>query len=157
MRILLIGEYSNVHWTLAEGLRSIGHQVIVVSNGDFWKDYPRDISLVREETRLSGIKYLLRFLTIMPKLRGFDVVQVINPMFLELKAERILPIYKYLRKHNKTMFCFWAVSVWITIGLIHAQTRSLYDIVISILVIPYAQTVMLLLNKKTGLEQQRKH
>ena len=104
MRILLIGEYSNVHWTLAEGLRSIGHQVIVVSNGDFWKDYPRDISLVRGETRLSGIKYLLRFLTIMPKLRGFDVVQVINPMFLELKAERILPIYKYLRKHNKTMF-----------------------------------------------------
>lgn len=103
MRVLLIGEYSNVHWTLAEGLRSIGHQVTVVSNGDFWKDYPRDISLVRGETKLSGIKYLLRFLTIMPKLRGFDVVQVINPMFLELKAERILPIYKYLRKNNKTM------------------------------------------------------
>ena len=40
MRILLIGEYSNVHWTLACGLRQLGHQVTVLSNGDFWKDYP---------------------------------------------------------------------------------------------------------------------
>ena len=45
MRILLIGEYSNVHATLAEGLRALGQQVTVVSNGDFWKDYPRDIDL----------------------------------------------------------------------------------------------------------------
>ena len=48
MKILLIGEYSNVHWTLAEGLRSLGHTVCVISNGDFWKDYKRDISLVRK-------------------------------------------------------------------------------------------------------------
>ena len=38
------------------------------------------------------------------RLRGFDVVQLINPMFLELKARRILPIYNYLRKHNGKMF-----------------------------------------------------
>ena len=56
MKILLIGEYSNVHWTLAEGLRSLGHTVCVVSNGDFWKDYRRDISLVREYTKLGGMK-----------------------------------------------------------------------------------------------------
>jgi hypothetical protein len=36
MKILLIGEYSNVHWTLAEGLRALGHQVTVVSDGDRW-------------------------------------------------------------------------------------------------------------------------
>ena len=47
MRILLLGEYSNVHWTLAEGLRALGHEVCVVSNGDYWKDYHRDVSLVR--------------------------------------------------------------------------------------------------------------
>ena len=47
MRILLLGEYSNVHWTLAEGLRALGHEVCVVSNGDYWKDYRRDVSLVR--------------------------------------------------------------------------------------------------------------
>lgn len=35
MKILLMGEYSNVHWTLAEGLRTLGHDVTVLSNGDF--------------------------------------------------------------------------------------------------------------------------
>lgn len=37
----------------------------------------------------------------MPKLRGYDIVQLINPMFFELKAERILPIYHFLRRHNR--------------------------------------------------------
>ena len=41
MKILLLGEYSNVNNTLARGFRQLGHQVTVASNGDFWKDYPR--------------------------------------------------------------------------------------------------------------------
>ena len=101
MRILLLGEYSNVHATLAKGLRTLGHEVTVLSNGDFWKNYPRDIDLVRTYTKLGGISYLLRLLRILPRLKGYDIVQLINPMFLELKAERIFPIYHYLRKHNK--------------------------------------------------------
>lgn len=101
MKILLLGEYSNVHATLAEGLRQLGHVVVVASNGDFWKDYPRDISLVRHCGKLGGIELMLKAWSLLPVLRGFDVVQLISPMFLELKAGRILPIYKYLRKHNK--------------------------------------------------------
>ena len=101
MRILLIGEYSNVHWTLACGLRQLGHQVTVLSNGDFWKDYPRDLSLVRRPGWWGGLCYLMRLCTLLPRLRGYDVVQLINPMFLELKAERILPVYRYLRRHNR--------------------------------------------------------
>lgn len=31
MKILLIGEYSNVHNTLARGLRELGHTVTVIS------------------------------------------------------------------------------------------------------------------------------
>lgn len=104
MRILLIGEYSNVHWTLAEGLRALGHTVTVLSNGDFWKNYPRDISLVRKPTKLGGVIYMLRLLRVLPRLRGYDVVQLINPMFLELRAERLFPIYRYLRRHNKKVF-----------------------------------------------------
>ena len=115
MKILLIGEYSNVHWTLAEGLRALGHEVCVVSNGDFWKDYRRDISLVREYTRLGGIRYLLKLYALLPRLRGYDVVQLINPMFLELKAERIAPIYSYLKKHNKKVFlgAFGMDAYWV--------------------------------------------
>ena len=50
MKILLIGEYSNVHWSLAEGLRQLGHQVTVVSDGDGWKNYPRDVDITRQST-----------------------------------------------------------------------------------------------------------
>ena len=101
MKILLLGEYSNVHATLAEGLRKLGHQVTVLSNGDFWKNYPRDINLIRKPGKLGGMLYLAKLLTNVHKLRGYDIVQLINPMFLELKAERIFPIYRYLRRHNK--------------------------------------------------------
>ena len=101
MKILLRGEYSNVHATLAEGLRKVGHHVTVLSNGDFWKNYPRDIDLVRKPGKLGGIMYMIKLYTIVHKLRGYDIVQLINPMFLELKAECIFPIYQYLRKHNK--------------------------------------------------------
>ena len=101
MKILLLGEYSNVHATLAEGLRKLGHEVTVLSNGDFWKNYPRDIDLVRKPGKLGGIAYMARLYAILPKLRGYDIVQLINPMFLELKAERILPIYRYLKKYNR--------------------------------------------------------
>ena len=101
MKILLMGEYSNVHATLAEGLRKLGHHVTVLSNGDFWKNYPRDIDLVRKPGKLGGIMYMMKLYTIVHKLRGYDIVQLINPMFLELKAERIFPIYQYLRKYNK--------------------------------------------------------
>ena len=115
MKILLLGEYSNVHWTLAEGLRTLGHEVCVISNGDFWKDYMRDISLVREYSRMGGIRYLFKLYSLLPKLRGYDIVQLINPMFLELKAERIAPIYRYLKKHNKKVFlgAFGMDAYWV--------------------------------------------
>ena len=115
MKILLIGEYSNVHWTLAEGLRMAGHEVCVVSNGDFWKDYRRDISLTRRYTKLGGISYMFKLYSLLPFLRGYDIVQLINPMFLELKAERIAPIYRYLKKHNRKIFlgAFGMDAYWV--------------------------------------------
>ena len=100
MKILLIGEYSNVHNTLAEGLRSLGHNVVVASNGDFWKDYPRDIDLKRNPGFAGSFRFAARLVTALSRMRGYDVVQIINPMFLELKAEKILPIYHFLRKSN---------------------------------------------------------
>ena len=105
MKILLLGEYSNVHWTLAQALRRLGHEVTVVSNGDEWKGYLSDISLVRRPGRWGSIVYLYKVLRLLPKLRGYDVVQLINPVhFIELKAERGIRIYDYLRKHNRRVF-----------------------------------------------------
>ncbi|MEG1685024.1 MAG: glycosyltransferase family 1 protein [Bacteroides sp.] len=105
MRILLLGEYSNVHWTLAEGLRALGHEVCVVSNGDFWKSYQKDISLVRKSTnKWDSAVFMLKLLTVLPRLRNYDVVQIINPCFLEIKVEKNLTIYHYLKKYNKKVF-----------------------------------------------------
>jgi len=104
MKILLLGEYSNVHATLAEGIRALGHEVTVASNGDFWKNYPRDINLSRNPSHWGGLKLMAKVGLLLPRWRDYDVVQLINPMFLELKAERILPIYRYLKKHNKKVF-----------------------------------------------------
>lgn len=104
MKILLLGEYSNVHATLAKGLRTLGHQVTVASNGDFWKNYPRDIDLARKEGRWGGIRLMMKLMRELPKMRGYDVVQLINPLFFELKAENLRPIYDYLRRNNKKVF-----------------------------------------------------
>ena len=104
MKILLIGEYSNLHYTLACALRELGHQVTLVSNGDFWKDYPRDIDVSRTPGHLGGIRLMCRLWRLLPQLRGYDVVQLINPMFFELKAERLFWFYNYLRQHNRKVF-----------------------------------------------------
>ena len=104
MRILLIGEYSNVHATLAEGLRKLGYEVTVVSDGDSWKNYPRDIDVSRAEGIFGGLRLLIRLKRLMPQLTGYDIVQIINPMFFELRAERLMTFYHFLRKHNKKVF-----------------------------------------------------
>ena len=119
MKILLVGEYSNVHATLAEGLKALGHSVTVLSNGDFWKNYPRDIDLVRTPGKLGGIKYWMKARWLWQRLQGFDIVQLINPMFLELRAERIWAFYERLRKQNGRMFLgsFGIDKPWVEEGL----------------------------------------
>ncbi len=101
MKILLLGDYSNVHNTLAEGLKALGHECVVASTGDHWKNYPRDIDLKRDNGLWGTASFMCRLMKALPKMRGYDIVQLINPMFLELKAERIAPFYNYLRRHNR--------------------------------------------------------
>lgn len=105
MKILLLGEYSNVHATLALGLRELGHTVVVASDGDSWKGYARDVDLKRPSLgKLSTVLYYLKLRWRFRHFRDFDVVQLINPVFLPLRAERIMPFYKYLRRHNRRVF-----------------------------------------------------
>jgi len=105
MKVLLIGEYSNVHATLAAGLRRLGHDVLVVSDGDGWKGYPRDVDIKRPVGGfIVRLRYWLRLRRLVRTLRGYDVVQLINPIFLPLKAERHWAFYRYLRRHNRKVF-----------------------------------------------------
>lgn len=121
MKILLLGDYSNVHATLAEGLRKLGYEVTVASDGDGWKNYPRDIDFYRDLTwgKLRTLRYLWRLIKEFRKFRGYDIVQLINPIFIPLKAERMMLFYKYLRRHNKRIFlgAFGMDHYWVRAGL----------------------------------------
>lgn len=121
MRILLLGDYSNVHATLARGLRELGHEVVVASDGDGWKNYPRDIDIKRdlEGGRWSDLTYYFRLLLKFRHFRGFDVVQLINPVFLPLKAERHALFYKLLKLLNRKVFmaAFGMDHYWVKAGL----------------------------------------
>lgn len=101
MKILLIGEYSNLHHTLCEALRRAGHDVLLVSDGDGWKDYPRDVDLSRHHPGpLGSLRYLARLASLLPRMRGYDVVQIINPIFLDVKARWNRWVFDYLQQHN---------------------------------------------------------
>lgn len=105
MKILLLGEYSNVHWTLAQGLRALGHSVWVASNGDRFKNYQRDIDISRRSNRpIDSLQYGYRLWQQFKQFKGFDVVQIINPFFLDLRADKNLLAFNYLKKHNGKVF-----------------------------------------------------
>lgn len=109
MRILLLGEYSNVHHTLCEALRRAGHKVLLISDGDGWKNYPRDVDLRRYlPGPLGSLIYLCRIAMLLPRMRGFDVVQLINPQILYLKPRWNRWLFDYLKRHNRivSLGCF---------------------------------------------------
>lgn len=120
MRIALLGEYSNVHATLAEGLRALGHSVVVASDGDSWKNYPRDLDLYRRSlSPLYSIWYYYSLRRQIASLRDFDVVQLINPVFVPLRAKRIHRLYEMLRDNNRSIFlgAFGIDHFWVKAGL----------------------------------------
>lgn len=120
MKILLVGDYSNVHATLARGLRVLGHEVTVVSDGDGWKNYPRDIDIRRPSMgKLRTLFFYFKLKHIWKQLRGYDIVQVINPEIVPLRAEKQWPFYAALRKHNKKVFlaAFGMDHYWVKAGL----------------------------------------
>lgn len=122
MRILLIGEFSRLHNSLKEGLVSLGHEVIIVANGDGFKNYPADIStkakwcesklgnIARQivfklfQFDLARIEFGIRFYLYLKQLKNFDVVQLIN----ELPIQTVPFFERYLLtkifKQNKNVF-----------------------------------------------------
>ncbi|HDZ8963315.1 TPA: hypothetical protein RUX96_000219 [Aeromonas dhakensis] len=120
MKILLVGEYSGVHTNLADALRLQGHIVFTVSDGDSYKNFPRDITIKRKHLsgklgllcelilEYLGVKGFICYLSNLKKintLKGYDVVQIINPVALEAfgSIANILFIKK-LSKNNRSLF-----------------------------------------------------
>lgn len=131
MKILLIGEFSGVHWTLAEGLRKLGHQVVLASNGDGPRNFPRDVDFIAQYNAKSKTlkQKLFNAKQVWTKMRGFDVVQWINPWVLDstLKDQQFL--YSMLKKANGTFVlgAFGADAVYIDYCLRGTPEYSIYD------------------------------
>lgn len=104
MKILFLGDYSNLHGTLAAELRRRGHSVTLLSDRCGCMDVDNDISLRRGNGPLSGFPYLYRIFQLMPQLRGYDVVQFVNPHFFRLKPGKLMYFLRELKRHNGSLF-----------------------------------------------------
>jgi glycosyltransferase involved in cell wall biosynthesis len=123
MRILLIGEYSRLHNSLKKGLLELGHEVLLVGTGDLFKNYPVDISikpkfltnkpfphfirklffkLIKKDLAHWEIGY--RFEKLLPQLKGYDVVQLINSHSIGTLPKKERKLLKVLFAQNKKIF-----------------------------------------------------
>ena len=100
MRILFVGDASNLHNCLARQLRLMGHDAVVASNGSRWMDTSRDIDLSRRPGYLGAVRYVLDILRALPRMRGYDIVHLSSHIFLDLKPQKVRLVFDYLRRHN---------------------------------------------------------
>ena len=120
MKILLIGEYSRLHNSLKEGLQKHGHKVTLLGSGDGFKNYPVDIKIDSFlfnlklfklfaklidrlfKISLNEVEIYYRLNKIIPNLKSYDVVQLINEnAFRTLPSLEILLIKKLVKNNNK--------------------------------------------------------
>lgn len=104
MKILFIGDYSNLHACLAAELRKRGHHVDVLSDRGRYMDTQADFYLARTPGLIGGFKYLYKLFSILPHLSGYDVVQLINPNFLSLRPGKIKYFFDHIRRQNGSVF-----------------------------------------------------
>ncbi len=116
MKILLLGEYSSLHWTLAQGLKLLGHNVTVASDGDGFKNYQRDIDLARKSSSVKDtVHTLYSVIRNLKNFKGYDIVQIINPCFTQLNINVNQYLYRFLKKNNAKVFlgAFGDDSFWL--------------------------------------------
>ena len=121
MKILLVGEYSRLHNSLQEGLAALGHQVILISTGDYFKKYPSDIIIQRSfdtglARKIKIVIYILfkfditswsmtrQFFKNASSLKGFDVVQLINESPFGAAVKDEIKMISFLKQNNKKLF-----------------------------------------------------
>lgn len=128
MKILLIGEYSGVHNYLSEALRNDGHDVLLISDGDNYKSFDSDYyiryksinstskikllqygltayNIILSFSGLKGVIQITKHIRYLLKLKDYDVVQLINPIFLSGYGPLVnYFVFKHLKKNNKKVF-----------------------------------------------------
>lgn len=134
MKILLVGEYSRLHNSLKEGLIELGHDVVLVGNGDTFKNYPIDINIDNSFSKkyipsilrkiffrllkidLADYETIYKFKKALPRLTDFDIVQLINEDALCIKPTFQQKLLKTLFKQNKNIFLLCCGQDYVSIS-----------------------------------------
>ncbi|MCW3785520.1 glycosyltransferase [Plebeiibacterium sediminum] len=103
MKVLLLGDYSGFHYNLAKGLKKLGVNVTVASEGDGWKNITRDIDIKRPDNQ-NRITFLYKLYQNYHKLIGFDIVQLISPNFLMSSPYLSSAYFDFLKRKNGVFF-----------------------------------------------------
>lgn len=142
MKILLIGEFSRLHNSLKEGLTALGHEVTIIGNGDGFKNYPVDLSTKAKwcECRIGNIprqaiyrifkfdiatiEFGVRFYFHLEKLKGYDVVQLINESSIQTVPffERYL-LKKIISQNTKLFLLSCGVDYTIAKYMVEKKVR----------------------------------
>lgn len=152
MKVLLIGEYSGVHTNLAKALKQKNINVCTVHDGDSYKKFEPDVVIKynRLESKnkyinfilklyyqlllylgLSGCLQIFKYRNEISKLKGYDVVQIINPVFLSSFGSIVnIIVLKYLLRHNKKMFmCALGDDyIWVKGSLENKKFKSMFHL-----------------------------
>lgn len=106
MKILFVGDASNYHNTLANAIASMGHDVTVASHGSYWMNTRRDIDISRPcKGKVGGALLWIKLNTALRNsFKGYDVVQISSPTFLNLRPQRIREIFNRLKRDNGKVF-----------------------------------------------------
>lgn len=104
MKILFIGDYSNLHTTLAHELRNIGHDVTLISDGCGHMNLSTDIYLKRAPGIKGSFKYLYDLFNLINDIKGYDVVQFINTNFFSLKPGKLKYFFDRIKSQNGSTF-----------------------------------------------------
>lgn len=102
MKILLVGEFSRLHNSLKEGLITLNNEVRIIGTGDDFKEFPVDYSIAPRfmlsssvviffnkvffklfKSDLQLLERGIRFYFLLPKLKNYDIVQLINSDAIE--------------------------------------------------------------------------
>lgn len=106
MRILLFGEYSNLFNCIKDGLKALGHEVYLVSDGNSYRNYDSDF---RYDIKfpIKRAKHLIEIANIFmhyKKIVGYDVAMIIDPVLFSRYVWPNKLVFDFIAKHNKLTY-----------------------------------------------------
>lgn len=150
MKVILIGEYSGVHTNLAKSLKKKNIDVTTLSDGDSYKNFNTDISVKYKKYisknkfinlmlkiyyliilyfGINGLIQIIKYIKVLKKIKGYDVVQIINPICLSGYGSIVnYFFFKFLMRNNNKIFlcCLGDDYVWVDGSLKNKKFKSMF-------------------------------